>query len=577
MEYTDHPFGEQGLVLTKQLLDLAFPGQPLKSIINSSELIEMMNEEESHFNFKKNPFFQAFLNFLIENSPSSIQKMRADQLKKELARLLNRKRPLPSFEIERIMYDLSGNPETASHAKKALEKALIETTASLLSYLFLGDESRIGKVFSDLLEEISQLADDVQDIHQFTTFFSSLTNFKWRDTLLSGCLPKIQDLETNDICKLLFQQSERYLHQLKANNHRRLTQDLRSPLIEVIDSCWAKFQTGEHDFEIKVELDYPGKTDAEKKVINSLNKISKRVKSRKKISEQDINNIKETLEKAIHRKEERITKEIQEFEKSWLSKKIPVPPWLKFVQAEIGWDIEDSTKVCSQLLQIFTLNNFLPKKSKSDKLAYSIFETLGGLQFAMTIITAKNFYDQLPSDLITLVESPAKNEKNQALRFLREKNYLEGTDAVREYLVEIAGSIADLLNQGLELIKQSYFKSIPEVLMDDEHLESPNYIYLIDIPAHFLEENRPQDYFGKKHFLYISGGNNITIGYHLPGKGKGNDLYELLVSSSSIANASLYKQATKVIGHFSGFVYSAAVGNLQICPTELYPLSDLFQ
>ena len=43
-EYSDHPFGEQGLVLTKQLLDLAFPGQPLKSIINSTELIEMMNE-----------------------------------------------------------------------------------------------------------------------------------------------------------------------------------------------------------------------------------------------------------------------------------------------------------------------------------------------------------------------------------------------------------------------------------------------------------------------------------------------------------------------------------------------------
>ena len=134
-EYSDHPFGEQGLVLTKQLLDLAFPGQPLKSIINSPELIEMMSEEESQFNFKKNPFFQAFLNFLIENSPSSIQKLSADQLKKELAGLLDRKRPLPSFEIERIMYDLSGNPETASHAKKALEKALIETTASLLSYL----------------------------------------------------------------------------------------------------------------------------------------------------------------------------------------------------------------------------------------------------------------------------------------------------------------------------------------------------------------------------------------------------------------------------------------------------------
>jgi hypothetical protein len=113
--------------------------------------------------------------------------------------------------------------------------------------------------------------------------------------------------------------------------------------------------------------------------------------------------------------------------------------------------------------------------------------------------------------------------------------------------------------------------------MDDEHLESPNYIYLIDIPTHFFDENQPQDYFGKKHFIFISARGNTQIGYHLPGKGKGNDLYELLISSSSIANSSLYKQATKVLGHFSGYVYSAAVGNLQICPTELSPVSDLFQ
>ncbi|MCK5343765.1 MAG: hypothetical protein KAR20_10190, partial [Candidatus Heimdallarchaeota archaeon] len=252
-------------------------------------------------------------------------------------------------------------------------------------------------------------------------------------------------------------------------------------------------------------------------------------------------------------------------------------PWLNFIPTESGWRLEDSSVVISQLLQIFTLKNFLPTKSKGDKLAYAVFESLGGLHFAMTIIVANNFYDQLPSDLVSLIESPARNEKNQALKFLREKRYLEGNEAVRDYLVEKSGLTANLLIDGLAFIKKFYFKNSPEVLMDEEHMESSNYIYLLDIPKHLIEETPPEDHFGKNHFLYIVAGNNIKIGYHLPGKGKGNDLYELLTSSSSLANASLYNQATKVLGHFSGYVYSAAVGNLQICPPELVCVSDLFQ
>ena len=59
-------------------------------------------------------------------------------------------------------------------------------------------------------------------------------------------------------------------------------------------------------------------------------------------------------------------------------------------------------------------------------------------------------------------------------------------------------------------------------------------------------------------------------------KGKGNKLFDLLVSSSSLESAHFYKQATKVLGHFSGYVYSAAVGNLLVCPPDLNRVSDLF-
>ena len=82
-----------------------------------------------------------FLNQIAEMVEQEI--IEREQLKKELAGLVSKRRPLPSLEIDRAMYDLSGNPETAFHAKKSLENALIKTSSALLSFLLVGEDSQI--------------------------------------------------------------------------------------------------------------------------------------------------------------------------------------------------------------------------------------------------------------------------------------------------------------------------------------------------------------------------------------------------------------------------------------------------
>ena len=66
--YDDDPFGEQGLVIVKQLLDLAFPNLPLKEIISSKELLELLNVAGAEYSFRKQPLFMAFTSFLIEKN-----------------------------------------------------------------------------------------------------------------------------------------------------------------------------------------------------------------------------------------------------------------------------------------------------------------------------------------------------------------------------------------------------------------------------------------------------------------------------------------------------------------------------
>jgi gas vesicle protein len=574
--YVDNPFGEQGLVITKQLLDLAFPKKKLNVILQSSELIQMLTEEEAHFNFRKNPFFNAFLSFLIELTPKTIKPMKGDQLKKELTKLISRNRPLPSLEIDRV-YDLSGNPETATYARKSLENALIKTTSSLLSYLLIGNDSNVGKVFSDLTSYIVQLAERVEEVNYLTTFLNGFFNYKWRTALLNGCLPTLQELNTKNLCEILKTDPGKYIKQFEENNYRKLAEELHEPLLSVIERTWSSLQSGDPTIDVEMNFEYPDHKNITSKVLNRLQKLSKKVKSKKSLNEQEINSIKENVKKEIQRLEERISKEIRGFEKTSLSRKVPEPPWFKYTQSESGWQVPESSTVLNNLKTIFTLENLFSKKDKESRKAYAVFEQLNGIHFAIEMISAHYFYDQIPSKLLTMVEHPAEHNKNQAIKSLREMRYTKGVTALRDYLVSNAGLVTSLLSQGFASIKDSYFKNNPEVLMNDEDLQNPNYLHLMEFPREILEDVLPEVFFGDNYFNYLLTQNTVKFGFHLSKwKGRGNDLYELLISSSSLENAYLYKQATKVLGHFSGYVYSAAVGNLQVCPSELIQINDLF-
>ena len=66
------------------------------------------------------------------------------------------------------------------------------------------------------------------------------------------------------------------------------------------------------------------------------------------------------------------------------------------------------------------------------------------------------------------------------------------------------------------------------------------------------------------------------MGFHLKLEGKGNDLFKLLISSSALENALIYKKATKILGTFSGYVYTSSIGNMAVCPPALKAVDDLF-
>ncbi|MCK5345293.1 MAG: hypothetical protein KAR20_17910, partial [Candidatus Heimdallarchaeota archaeon] len=181
--------------------------------------------------------------------------------------------------------------------------------------------------------------------------------------------------------------------------------------------------------------------------------------------------------------------------------------------------------------------------------------------------------------ILEIIENPlSRKERKPEISFLREKNYKEGTGSLREYFDSNSGLIVStLLSQCLTMIKDSYFRIDPEVFMDDENLRSPNYLFLLELPRDLIEESNPVELFGEKHFIFQKTDQVVRIGFHLDKwKGRGNKLFDLLVSSSSLESAHYYKQATKILGHFSGFVYSAAVGNLHVCPRDLNQVSDLF-
>ncbi len=574
--YVNNPFGEQGLVIAKQLLDLAFPKKNLNTIIRSEELLQMLVEEEAHFNFRKNPFFNAFLSFLIELNPQTIKRMSGDRLKKELSNLISRNRPLPTLEIDRV-YDLSGNPETATYAQKSLENALIKTTSSLLSYLLIGDNTSVGKIFSDLTSYITLLATQLEQVNHLTTFLEKIFSYKWKTTVLNGCFPTLKELSTNNLCEVLKDNPIKYIKQFEMNNYRKIQEELHNPLLSLIDSTWSDLKNGNSTIEIEIHLDYPNHNSISDKVVNGLQKVLKKAKGKKTINEQEITSLKEITQKEIQKLKERISKEIQNFEKLIGSKKVTEPPWFKYSQTGSGWQVHDASEVLQDVSTIFTLQRLFPKKDKDSKKAVAIFELLNGLHFAIEMLIAHHFYNKIPSQLQSMIEQPTDFAKNQEIKALREMRYNEGVTALRKYLVSNASLIASLFSQGFDIIKESYFKTNPEVLMDDENPQNPNYLHLLEVPLEIFEEIPPANIFGDNYFNYLLTPNTVKIGFHLSKwKGKGNDLFELLISSSSLENAYLYKQATKVLGHFSGYVYSAAVGNLHVCPPEFVQISDLF-
>ncbi|MCK5342422.1 MAG: hypothetical protein KAR20_03410, partial [Candidatus Heimdallarchaeota archaeon] len=429
--YVDNAFGEQGLVIAKQLLDLAFPNKNLDTILESGELIQMLVEEEAHFNFRKNPFFNAFLSFLIELTPKKIKPMSGNQLKKELVGLISRNRPLPTLEIDRV-YDLSGNPETATYAQKSLENALIKTTSSLLSFLLLGNDSNVGKVFSDLTSYITQLAERVEEVNHLTTFLNDFINYKWRTAVLNGCLPTLQELGTKNLCEILKSDPGKYIKQFEQNNFRKIKEELHEPLLSAINNTWSDFKNGNPTIDAEMNFEYPDHKSITKKVLNGLEKLAKKVKSKKTLNEQEISSLKELVQKEIQRQKEKISKEIQSFEKYILSKKVPEPPWFIFTQTDSGWKVAEPSAVLKNVSNIFTLQNLFPKKDKESKKALAVFEQLNGLHFSIEMITAHYFYDQIPSELLNIVEHPTKYEKNQTITFLREKRYNEGVNALRD-------------------------------------------------------------------------------------------------------------------------------------------------
>ncbi|MHA2237805.1 MAG: hypothetical protein ACXAB2_05500, partial [Candidatus Hodarchaeales archaeon] len=270
------------MVISKQLIDLAFPGVELKEIIKSDELIEMLLEEEAQYNFKRNPFFHAFVSFIGEKTPETIKSMSGNQLKKELAGLVSRRRPLPTFEIDRKVYDLSGNPETASHAKKSLENALIETTSSLFSYLLIGNEGIIGKFFLDLISKIQDIAIYIEQISYIQAFIQHLINYKWRDTILNGCLPTLTQLESVDLYNCLKSNPEKYISFLKENNNKKLKVNLEETLFSYIDKTWKLLRSKNPEINLEVDIDYPDHENLKKKVLNGLKKTLKKVQSNKK-------------------------------------------------------------------------------------------------------------------------------------------------------------------------------------------------------------------------------------------------------------------------------------------------------
>lgn len=580
--YDDDPFGEQGLVIVKQLLDIAFPGKDLEQIIGSEELRNLLSNAAAQYNFRKQPLFLAFSNFLLEKSPEEIKKISGNQLKKELISLIDNDtdRPLPTLELERASYDLSGNPESAAFVRDSLEVALISTTASLFEYLLIGNEERPGKIFEGFDANIRRTADRLKKINPFYLFLKGLLAYKWHNVIINGCLPTLNDLGTDDICEFFENNPNAYLDKLKAKVLTKFDSEFKKPLQSLINSSQVYTEKNDSNFNLDQDAELIRDNRIKSKIVKDLKKIQAKVRSNKRVSVKEFDSLKEHLLKECSKIEKEFSKEFANFWRSTEGTLLNAPLWFKYTKKESSWELKPSQDVFMELDTKSSMKNAfeIHKQSKEWQKIIPIFEQLGGIHFAFENIIAHHFYDRVPSRLVKLVETPAKRQKIKVLKSLQEMRYKEGLRAVRTYLVKPSGIlISNLLGVGLSIFKTSYILDNPTVSIAEEEIQNPRTLKLLDIPKELLEEQPPELFFGKEYFIFQTGEEVINLGFHLKKlNGKGNDLFGLLVSSTAYENAQIYKQATKVLGDYSGYVYSASHGNMKVCPPALKAVDDLF-
>ncbi|MFX0182417.1 MAG: hypothetical protein ACFE95_04965 [Candidatus Hodarchaeota archaeon] len=578
--YHDEPFGVQGLIIAKQLLDLAVPSQSLKEIISDQDLVSLLSEADAQFKFRKQPFFVALTNFLMEKSLDQLSKMSGAQLKKELESLLEQETSISSIELQRAAYDLSGNPESSYLAKKSLEGALISTTASLFCYLLIEGENQTGKIFRDLERDIRVLANQICTINPLILLLKELITFRWEQVSLIGCLPLLSELDTNDACKYFGKHPDEYINKIKNNYLSRFNDKFKLRLLSLINNCKVKVEKSESDFDLDLVLEFPRVDKIKDKTITDLRKLQSKVKSGKKLAVKDFESIKNNLLKECTKIEQKISKDFQNFQRNIKTLVFQEPRWFKFYKKNSGWDLESSQVVRSQLNEILSIEGAFEgqKLSKTLKQTISIFKRLGGIHFTMENMVAHYFYERVPSRLINIIETPAERQKIEELRFLQEKRYNEGLDAVRKFLIinsEII--ISNLMTKGFSLMKDQFIKENPTILIDEENVRNPCYLDLLKIPKDIFDDEPPEKFLGKKYFIFQPNENSVRVGFHIKTlNGRGTDLYSLLVSSASFENAQIYKEATRILGNFSGYVYSIAIGNMRVCPPALKTVNDLF-
>ncbi|MHA2327693.1 MAG: hypothetical protein ACXACR_04165, partial [Candidatus Hodarchaeales archaeon] len=486
----------------------------------------------------------------------------------------------PNLESEPTYYDLFGNPESASFAKKILEGALIYTTASLFGFLLIRDEKRAGKIFHDLDSNTRFTAELVCKTNPLIIILSGLLNYRWKTVSINGCIPTLQDLNEMDVCQFVMEHPQEYIDKIREKISLKFNKDFKEPIHELIKICQLRVENGKSKFDLKIEHEFPQFDKIKNKVINDLKKLQSRAESGKRVTSKDFDGLKENFEKNCAKINREFTKEFQNFNKEIEEKLTQTPPWFKYIKKDSHWELESSNNVLDRLNSQLTTTKVMTGKKTSRSLqnALTIFQQFGGIQFAIENIVAHYFYECIPPRLLKFIEAPAKREKAKELKFLKEMRYIEGLETVRKFLVSYSEVlISSLIDLGFEILKGSYINHNPRVHIAENQVRNPHYLSLLDLPKEILDEISLEEIFGKDYFLFQTDGSNIHIGLHLKSlNGKGNELFSLLVSSSALENSLIYKKATRILGNFSGYVYHTAIGNMRVCPPALKAIDDLF-